>query len=422
MGKSAFVGRQPIVDREQKVVGYEILYRASREAQTAEIQDVSQAAVQVMAHTFASIGPDSVLGKGLGFFNVNREVLLSDTIEALPAKRVIIEVLEDVPVDEEVVKRCRALSKLGFTLALDDWVPGDARSPLLPYAELVKVDLPAVPVRGLRKLARDLRDENVSLLAEKVETAEDFERCDRIGFDLFQGYFFSKPVIVEGASLDAAKATLIQLMQLCMTDGETRQIVELFKQDAKLSLNLLRVVNSAGRAGRVRFETIEDAVLQLGREQLGRWVSILLYANGETGGLESALFSAAAHRGRLMELIIDACAEDIRAQTSAERAFLVGMLSLADALLGQSFPDLVGELGLSDDIAIPLTQRSGKLGELLDLAEAIERSEIEKFEPALSRWSLDLPDLQRLEDRAYGWLHGLAAGASEGSQEGNEAG
>jgi EAL and modified HD-GYP domain-containing signal transduction protein len=412
MGARAFVGRQPIVDREQRVVGYEILYRASRDARSAVIEDESQAVLQVMAHTFATLGPDAVLGTGRGFFNVNRAVLLSDAIEALPTERVMIEVLENVVVDDAVIRRCRNLTKRGFSLALDDWAPDDERGALLPFVELVKVDLPLVPVKGLRKLARDLSARGVALLAEKVETQEEFERCLRVGFDLYQGYFFAKPVIIEGASLDASKVILVQLMQLCMTDGETVAIVDRFKQDAKLSLNLLRVVNSAGRAGRVRFETIEEAILQLGREQLGRWLSILLYANGETGGLVSPLFYTAAHRGRLMERIAGAQTGELGSRLDPERAFMVGMLSLVDALLGQSLPDLVTELGLADDIAGPLLERSGELGELLGLAEAIERADIAKFEPELARWSLDLADLQRIEDEAYRWLHGVASGAS----------
>lgn len=410
--KRAFVGRQPILDRNEKVIGYEILYRASGSATSAVFSDTSQAATQVMAHTFGSLGSDAVLGGGRGFFNVDRRVLLSEGVESLPSDRVVIEVLEDIEADEEVVARCRSLARRGYCLALDDWVPDDRREALLPYAEIVKVDLPLVPVKELRKLTRRLSGAGVQLLAEKVETREEFERCHKLGYDFFQGYFFARPTIVEGADLDAEKSTLIRLMQLCMTDAETEAIVDLFKQDAKLSLNLLRVVNSAGRAARVRFETIEDAVRQLGRDQLGRWLSILLYASGETGGLDSPLFTAAAHRGRLMELILQTNTESQASREDEERAFLVGMLSVADALLGRSLPDLVSELGLSDEVASPLLERTGELGELLEFAEAVERCDLEKFEPSLPRWSLALHELQTLEDRAYGWLHGMAAGDS----------
>jgi EAL and modified HD-GYP domain-containing signal transduction protein len=407
LSQGTFVGRQPIVDRDQHVVAYELLFRNSRHAQFAEIDEVGRAAVRVIVNTFASLGMDAVLGQSLGFFNVNREVLLSDAIEALPQDRVVIEVLEDIEADEEVIARCRALHEAGFQLALDDWIVDDAREALLPFADVVKVDLPAVPPRELRKLVRSLRDHDVLLLAEKVETVEEFETCLKLGFDRYQGFFFARPIVLEGTNLDAAKTTLIKLLQQIAAEAESRLIVDSFKQDAKLGLNILRLVNTAGSAVRVRLETIDDAVRHLGLQQLGRWVSILLYAQGDGTDLRSPLLSTAAHRGRLMELVIDGGSVSGEADSRRERAFLVGMLSLADALLGRSIDDLVHELRLGEEIARALTHREGELGELLSFAEAVERSEIEKFEDELERWDLDLERLQQLEHDAYAWVHGL---------------
>ena len=407
MTSGTFIGRQPIVDRNQEVVAYELLFRASSAAQTAEIQEAGRAAVRLMVNTFVSLGIDAVLGNFQGFFNVTRTVLFSDAVELLPKDRVVIEVLEDIDADDEVIRRCQELRQRGFQLALDDWIVDDQRGALLPLADLVKIDLPAIPKQGLRKLVRDLRKQDVILLAEKVETLEEFNTCLALGFDRFQEFFFARPIVLEGVNLDATKTTLLQLLQLIMSDAETLEIVDRFKQDIKLGLNLLRLVNSAGMAARVRFETIEDAVRHLGLDQLGRWVSILLYAQDHGPGLKGPLFSAATHRGRLMELIIDRAGPIDGVQVESERAFLVGMLSLADALLGCELSELVLELHVADDIAEALTERSGPLGALLGLVEAIERSDVEKFEPELERWDLDLDSLQELENRAYSWVHGL---------------
>ncbi len=421
MNKGIFLGRQTIVDREQRVVAYELLFRGSRTSQAAEIDEVGRAVVRVMVNTFASLGMDAVLGQSLGFFNVNREILLSDVIEALPRERVVIEVLEDVEADEAVIERCRFLQDAGFRIALDDWIADDPRAPLLPYVEVVKVDLPAIPRRQLRRIVRTLRETSgLLLLAEKVETPAEFERCMNLGFDRFQGYFFARPVVLEGADLDASKKTLIQLLQQISAEVESHRIVESFKQDAKLGLNLLRLVNTAGHAARVPLETIEDAVRQLGLERLGRWVSILLYAQGDGEDLGSPLLTTAAHRGRLMELVIDRVSNDPTVANLGrvevgdvdvlrERAFLVGMLSLADALLGRPIEELVHELRLGEDIARALTHHEGPLGELLLFAQCVERCEIEKIDAALPRWSLDMPSLQTLEHEAYAWVHGLIA-------------
>lgn len=402
-----FLGRQPIVDRNQAVRAYELLFRASRTAQFAEINDFGQAAVRVMVNTFASLGMEAVLGRSLGFFNVTGEVFLSDLVEALPRGRVVLEILENVEPTQEIQKRCQQLSGAGFKLALDDWIVDDPRECLLPWANVVKVDLPAVPEKALRKLVRGLRSSGVQLLAEKVETAEEFETCHKLGFDLFQGYFFAKPVVLEGADLDATKTTLIQLLQRIMADADTREIVEMFKQDAKLGLNLLRLVNTAGRAARVKLETIEDAVRSLGLQQLGRWVMILLYAQGGANDMRDPLLTTAAHRGRLMELIVGSVETTRDGGVESQRAFLVGMLSMADALLGQPLESIVRELRLTDKVARALTHHEGELGGVLSMAEAIERGDIDKFEPELQARDLDLQGLQQMENDAYAWVHGL---------------
>lgn len=416
MSQNIFVGRQPIVDRARRVVAYELLFRASRDAQTAVFEEGGRAAVRVMVNTFASLGVEAVLGNFRGFFNVNRSVLLSDALEALPRERVVIEILEDVEADAEVIARCRALRDAGFRIAADDWGLDDPRQALLAHVDIVKVDLPSVPERSLRNLVRELRRAEVLLLAEKVEEVEEFDRCLALGFDLFQGYFFARPVVLEGVDLDATRATLVKLLQLITVDAPTDQIVETFKQDAKLGLNLLRLVNSAGRAARVELQTIEDAVRRLGLRQLARWVSILLYAQGEGADLESPLLTTAVHRGRLMELLAARSAGRMGVGTgkapglaadSTERAFLVGMLSLADALLGRPLPELVRELRLGPETSQALVDRQGPLGDLLSFAESIELADPAKFEERLEHWDLDLASLQKLDDDAYAWLHGL---------------
>lgn len=410
MTQSTFVGRQPIVDRDRHVVAYELLFRSSVTAEVADFDEVGRAAVRVMVNTFASLGMDAVLGKALGFFNLTEELLLSESIEALPRERVVLEVLEDVPATDAVVARCRALRAAGYEIALDDWLPDDPRAALLPHASIVKVDLPGVESRALRGLVRSLRDHDVRLLAEKVETAAEFEACAKLGFDLFQGYFFARPIVLEGADLDATRATLLQVLQQISCEAETDALVESFKHDAKLGLNLLRLVNTAGRSARVRLDTIEAAVRHLGRQQLGRWVAILLYAQGAEANMNNPLLTAAAHRGRLMELLVGASGTGAPDESRAERAFLVGMLSLAEALLGRPLDRLVEELRLADELASALVAREGQLGAMLQLAESVERGEIEKFEPELEGCGLDLGALQTIDNQAYAWVHGLALG------------
>lgn len=407
MRQEAFVGRQPIVDRDRRVVAYELLFRSSATSQRADFGEKSLAALRVIANTFATLGEEAVLGGHLGFFNVTRDVLLADAIFALPKERVVVELLEEIEPDREVTERCRALREAGYRIAVDDWVPEDPRRALLPWADVVKVDLPSVPRRELRRLARSLRGEHRLLLAEKVETREEFAACAAAGFDRFQGYFFARPTVLEGAGIDPAQSTLIRLMQQISMGSADAEIVESLKQDAKLGVNLIRIVNTAGRAGRVRLESIEDGVRHLGLRQLSRWVSVLLYAQGQGGGVHDPLLMAAAHRGRLMEQVAAAATGSGTPSLDHERAFLVGMLSLVDVLLGRPIEDIVRELRLGPDVARALIAREGELGRLLRLAEATERGAFEAAEPALERLGLSLAELQQIEHEAWAWLHAL---------------
>jgi EAL and modified HD-GYP domain-containing signal transduction protein len=407
LSQEAFVGRQPIVDRDRQVVAYELLFRSSRTAQVADFSEKNLAALRVIANTFATLGEEAVLGGHLGFFNVTREVLLADAIFALPKERVVVELLEEIEPDQEIADRCRTLREAGYRIALDDWVPDDPRRSLLPWANVVKVDLPAVPRRELRRLARSLRGDDRLLLAEKVETQEEFDACHAAGFDRFQGYFFARPTVLEGAGIDPAQTTLIRLMQQISTGSGDAEIVESLKQDAKLGVNLIRIVNTAGNAGRSRLESIEDGVRHLGLRQLSRWVSVLLYAQGQGGGIHDPLLTAAAHRGRLMERVAAVATGKGTLSVDCERAFLVGMLSLVDALLGRPIEDIVRELRLGPDVALALIAREGELGRLLLLAEATESGAFEAAEVELERLGLSLAELQQIEHEAYAWLHAL---------------
>ena len=408
MIQAAFVGRQAIVDRDRRVVAYELLYRSSSTATVADFDEQNVAAVRVIANTFATLGEETVLGGNLGFFNVTREVLLSETIHALPKERVVIELLEQIEADREVVARCRALREAGYQIALDDWVHEDPRVGLLPCADIVKVDLPSVAKRDLRRVVRSLREGGKQLLlAEKVETQQEFETCHGLGFDRFQGYFFARPTVLEGVAIDPSQTTLLRLLQQISVGTDTAAIVESFKQDAKLGLNLIRLVNTAGNAVRVRLESIDDGVRTLGIRQLSRWISVLLFAGGRQGGARDPLLTLAAHRGRLMELLVEAATKKGVLRVERERAFLVGMLSLVDALLGRPIESIVQDLRLGPDIAQALTQHEGELGRLLSLAVAAEHGDMVAIEGELEWLELSVAELQQHDHAAYAWLHDL---------------
>lgn len=195
-GPDIFLGRQPILDRRQNLVAYELLYRSGRVAQ-AEVTDDGAATAQVMRNAFKRIGIDTVLGECIGFVNIDAEMLLSRRIESLPRDRVVLELLETVTIDDAVVTRCHELKRRGYRLALDDFSAcTDCYEPLLEIADIVKIDVPQLDHDALAALVRRLKLYPGRLLAEKVETGERARECLALGFDLFQGFLFARPTLL----------------------------------------------------------------------------------------------------------------------------------------------------------------------------------------------------------------------------------
>jgi EAL and modified HD-GYP domain-containing signal transduction protein len=206
-----FVGRQPIYTRKLDVCAYELLFR-SNETNRAQVVNGNQATSQVILNTFMEIGLDTIVGQKRAFINLTRDFLLQEYSAVFPAKRVVLEVLEDVPVDAALIAAVRRLSAQGYTIALDDFVYHERLRPLVEVADIIKVDVLALDRKTLSEHSTLLRQYNVQLLAEKVETQDAFKFCKALGFDYFQGYFFCKPEIIKGHRVPANRLATLQLL------------------------------------------------------------------------------------------------------------------------------------------------------------------------------------------------------------------
>jgi EAL and modified HD-GYP domain-containing signal transduction protein len=358
---------------------------------------------------FAAFGVDAVIGQTIGYFNVTRDLFLSDGVEALPADRVMIELLETIVCDEPIVRRCRELRKRGYRVALDDWELRDPREHMLPEVDCVKVDLLAVPEKDLPWVVRTIRRHPVAMLAEKVEDAESHARCLKLGFDLFQGYYFARPTTLSSSKVDAGRASVLRAMQKLSTDAGIDEVADLFKSNANLGVNLLRLVNSVGLTRGTTIENVAQALSMLGQRQVQRWLALLLFAGGDEASFGSALLETAALRGRLMELLV-AHDDGPATQDLRDRAFLAGMLSLADVLLGRPLEELAQELHVHDDIRAALQREPGGLGDLLALAERLEHADFAGVDELMLRAGVDAPRLLRAQAEARQWVTALMAG------------
>lgn len=373
MSSTLHIGRQPIVNRQGELFAYELLFRNSQHNRADVVDDFS-ATSHVIRNAFSEFGLAHVLENHVGFINVSADLLLSDTIELLPATAVVLEILETVELTPEVVERCAQLVAKGFSLALDDVLQlDDMHRPVMPYIRYIKIDLPACNQEEIRQAVAAFRPFGVQLLAEKIDSQEQYDFCHQLGFDLFQGYFFARPTILSSNDSSPPNWALLQLLGMLNRDADISELVQAFKPSPQLSFTLLKLVNSVACGAPCHIDSIERAIAILGRRQLMRWVQLLLFTRQEQGlPKQDPLINLAVCRARLMELLVQSRHPGNRALS--EQGFMVGLLSLLEALYRQPMTTLLAPLQLQDDVHAALLQGSGLLGGLLAEIRAMETS------------------------------------------------
>ena len=377
-----FFGRQPILDRQQQLFAYQLLFRDGQAATGADISDPTQATATVIVNAFTELASTNALGPYRCFISIDRELLFSDLIEALPPQLVALEILETIAPSAEVIARCQQLHQRGLTLVINGLMAFDtAYRPLLALADIIKVGIMKLDDERLAQLVPELKRFGKTLLAEKVESAEQFALCQSLGFDLFQGYYFARPTIIVGKKLNPSQVALVRLLGLVLEDAETSAIENAFKLEPGLTVNMLRLTNSVSCGLATKITSLRHAITILGRRQLQRWLQLLIYSGDATRGVDP-LLQLAATRGRLMELLADHA--HARNREFSDQAFMVGIISLIPALLGTDLADLLEQLPVAQRVKQALIGYGGALGPLLQLVEATEQTDPQVLEEALS--------------------------------------
>jgi len=401
--KNYLIGRQPILNRNEEVVAYELLFRSAGSMTAASVSDASQATANVIINTMSGFGINHILGPHRGFINMELELLMSDSLHILPKERIVLELLESLAVTPELVGRCRELKEAGFILALDDHEFDAAYEELYHIAEIVKMDLILTPPGRLAHMVEQFRPYPVKLLAEKVETHEEFLRCLDLGFEYFQGYYFAKPTVLEKKSLDDSHVTLLKLMRLLTEDAGLDQIESTFRSNPGLIYKLLMLVNSVSFGLREKIQSVRHAVTILGYQQIKHWVQLALFAADDSRGLENPLIDMAAVRASFMEQLAGRHPECSNNPDAPEQAFMVGILSLLENIYNISIDELVKNLNLSEQIREALVSRTGILGKLLNLAEMMEQMNFESTILLSEEMGISQEDLLAAQVSAYSW-------------------
>ncbi len=404
-----YLGRLPILDNKQNLVAYELLFRSDQQ-NIVTITDNSAASANVIIDTYGQLGIENVIGERRGFIKVDAKLLMNDAICMLPQKHVVLEILRNVEINDEIIQRCSFLKQKGYQLALSNVTHLDTRfDRIMPLINVVKINITALNRPGLLGLIKKLRRWPVLLLAEKVESPEIARNCIALNFQMLQGFYFAKPEIIAGKRIDPSKLSLLKLLLLVVKDSEVSDIENELKYQPGLSYNLLRMVNSAANGMPTsKINSIKRAIMIIGRKQLQRWVQILLYAAKQRdGGSSDALMQTAAIRGKLLESI--AIADRPHDKNHQDRAFMVGVLSLLDTLLGIEMGELVGTLSIQKDMSEALLNRRGPLGYQLALIEAYEKGETEIASSMLSGLGfLNMEEFTKLELEATAWANRIS--------------
>lgn len=402
-----FMARQPILDRHQDPVAFDLEFRDA--PGVAAQAGMPLATISVLGH-FSELDMERVVGEFRGFVDVDEALLMSDIFSLIPRTKFILDITDNIKASEALLERVEHLMQNGFVFALDEVLSNTADvAKFLPLVDIVKFDLHKLPLDALVAMTPQKHFANKRLLVENVDTLAQFDACLALGFDYFQGYYFAKPAIQPDRQLAPSQLAAIEVITLISTEADSSEIEECLKRDVSLSLNLLRLVNAAAM-GSHRVDSLRQALMVLGRNQLLNLMQVMLYAQPrENISSVKPLLMLATTRGKLLELI--AMRHRPGNRSIADAAFTVGIMSLIDALFGMPMAQIVRQIAVVDEVSDALLYRKGYYGELLKLAEISERAQtLDQLPAEIGKLQLSSEDLYLLQAEAFEWSNAIARG------------
>ena len=367
-----FLARQPILDRNRRLFAYELLFR-SGPGNSCDAPNLEQASL-AMTDTSFLIGLQRLTDGQRAFVNCPREFLLKDYVSLFPSDAVVVELLETIAPDVPVLEACQALKQRGYLLALDDFVDLPEWTPLVEIADFIKVDFRLSSVPERRALATRYAEKGIRMLAEKVETQEEFSEALEAGYSLFQGYFFCRPEILQHRPIPAYKLAYVQLLQTVTTPHFKMEVLaSKIKREPSLTYKLLRYLNSPVFGLRTEIHSISQALHLLGERELRKWIAVVA-VGVLADGKPDELMKVPLIRGRFCELMAPHCG----LADEASDLFLLGLLSVTDAILDQPMGVILEELPVRFEIKEALLEQRVPYRDVLDVAIALERADWDK--------------------------------------------
>ena len=390
-----FIARQPILDSAQQLYGYELLFRSGATISFADMD--CENAVQATFDLSLLLGAESFTEGHLAFINCTRKALCSRVVDTLPKDSVVLEILENVPADEETVRECRRLKAAGYKIALDDIVSTTERLELCELADIIKVDFLLTDTKQQLAIARRFARRGVQLLAEKVEMHEQFSAAVKMGYTLFQGYFFCRPQTLEARDLPSTHLGYLEILrQVYEREVDVPALARAIREEPSLCYRLLRYLNSAAFSLRP-VNSIVHALNLLGSDEIRKWVSMLT-AISLAGPRSKELIRMALIRARFCELVAE------HLQLDSTECFLTGLFSLLEAILDRPLTKLVEHIPISETCRAALTGASNRPGLALQLAVACGRGYWEAIPQLCAKLECSERDAWRWRTEAQSWV------------------
>ncbi len=399
----AYVARQPIFDRHKNIYAYELLFRDGT-ANFAPGIDGDVATNTVLANSILNIGMDIIAGGKKSFINFTRNLLVNKVPLLLSKENIVVEILEDVKAEEEVIAACQEMVQKGFIIALDDFEYDEELEPLIDLADIIKFDFRLSTLEEIKAYIQQLKGKDLRLLAEKIETLEEFNLALDMGFELFQGYFFCKPEIMKGKKIPSSQIAQLQIMaEINKPDYDFSELGTLISRDVGISYKLLHYINSPFFAKPSKISVIKQALVYMGGAELRRFMSLMTMTK-LAEGKPHELISLSCIRGKFCELL----GKESKYQLKVAELFTVGMFSLIDAIVDQPMAKVMEKLPLSEDLVTALVDKKGLLAGFLMLVIAYEQGRWQSTTKIARRLGIDETAIPGLYREACQWSNSIS--------------
>jgi c-di-GMP-related signal transduction protein len=396
-----YLARQPILNRARELFAYELLFRNSLQ-NSCDGLDLELASTSVLDTSFL-IGFEKITAGHLMFINCPRDFLLRDYVSLFPPSSVVVEILETIKPDQEVIDACQRLKQAGYSIALDDFVYSPAWAPLIALADIIKVDFRTTDPLEQNALVSRFAGKNIRMLAEKVETQEEYAAGMQMGYSLFQGYFFCRPEMMQHRALPSSKLAYLELLQAATApEFDIQELASKIKHEATLTFRLLRYLNSAAFGLRSEIHSVPHALSLLGERELRKWIAVVS-VGVLASGKPDELMIVPLIRGRFCELMAPLAGMP----GHANDLFLMGLLSVMDAILDQPLDSILADLPVRREIKAALQARTGLYWHLLEIAIAHERADWEKVSFLVSGIGMKEEQVSALYISAVDWSTAL---------------